>query len=58
MCNPKISTATSYILTIIQDIAPTYYDIQSFPKGEVRSALVRAAERLSRKEKMRVDKRR
>jgi pre-mRNA-splicing factor ATP-dependent RNA helicase DHX15/PRP43 len=48
----------SSMLTIFQDIAPTYYDIQSFPKGDIRSALVRAADRLSRKEKMRAEKRR
>ena len=36
-----------------QDIAPTYYDLSGFPKGDIRSALIRAAERLSRKEKMR-----
>jgi pre-mRNA-splicing factor ATP-dependent RNA helicase DHX15/PRP43 len=41
-----------------QDIAPTYYDIETFPKGDIRSALVRAAERLARKEKMRAEKRR
>lgn len=41
-----------------QDIAPTYYDISTFPKGDIRSALLRAAERLARKEKMRAEKRR
>lgn len=39
----------------LQDIAPTYYDVSSFPKGDIRSSLLRAAERLSRKEKMRAD---
>jgi pre-mRNA-splicing factor ATP-dependent RNA helicase DHX15/PRP43 len=39
----------------LQEIAPNYYDISSFPKGEIRSALIRVAERLSRKEKMRTD---
>lgn len=48
----------SILLTVIQDIAPTYYDINSFPKGDIRSALVRAADRLARKEKMRAEKRR
>lgn len=47
-----------YLLTLKKDIAPTYYDINSFPKGEIRSALTRAADRLSRKEKMRAEKRR
>jgi len=39
----------------LQEIAPAYYDISTFPKGEVRSALLRVAERLARKEKMRAD---
>lgn len=43
---------------LVQDIAPTYYDISTFPKGDIRSALMRAAERLARKEKMRAEKRR
>lgn len=30
-----------------------YYDISSFPKGDIRSALLRASERLARKERMR-----
>lgn len=46
------------LLITTQDIAPTYYDISTFPKGEIRSALMRAADRLSRKEKLRSDKRR
>jgi hypothetical protein len=46
------------LLTIFQDIAPTYYDINSFPKGDIRSALTRAADRLARKEKMRAEKHR
>lgn len=45
------------LLTVFQDIAPTYYDINSFPKGDIRSALTRAADRLARKEKMRAEKR-
>jgi pre-mRNA-splicing factor ATP-dependent RNA helicase DHX15/PRP43 len=38
-----------------QEISPNYYDVSSFPKGDIRSALLRAAERLARKEKMRAD---
>ena len=49
------STITCLWLMVFQDIAPTYYDIMTFPKGEIRSALLRAAERLSRKEKLRSD---
>ncbi|OAX85456.1 hypothetical protein ACJ72_00182 [Emergomyces africanus] len=61
--NEFVLTTKSYVRTVtavkgewLLDIAPIYYDISSFPKGEIRSALIRAAERLSRKEKMRTDK--
>ncbi|GAB1191349.1 P-loop containing nucleoside triphosphate hydrolase protein [Aspergillus pseudonomiae] len=60
--NEFVLTTKNYIRTVtavkpewLIDIAPTYYDITTFPKGEIRSALLRAAERLSRKEKMRGD---
>ncbi|EEH06598.1 pre-mRNA-splicing factor [Histoplasma capsulatum G186AR] len=61
--NEFVLTTKNYVRTVtavkgewLLDIAPVYYDISSFPKGEIRSALIRAAERLSRKEKMRADK--
>ncbi|KAL2370672.1 pre-mRNA-splicing factor ATP-dependent RNA helicase PRP43 [Blastomyces gilchristii SLH14081] len=61
--NEFVLTTKSYVRTVtavkgewLLDIAPIYYDISGFPKGEIRSALIRAAERLSRKEKMRADK--
>ncbi|KAE8149133.1 P-loop containing nucleoside triphosphate hydrolase protein [Aspergillus avenaceus] len=60
--NEFVLTTKNYIRTVtavkpewLIDIAPTYYDISTFPKGDIRSALLRAAERLSRKEKMRSD---
>ncbi|EEQ30890.1 DEAH-box ATP-dependent RNA helicase prp43 [Microsporum canis] len=60
--NEFVLTTKSFIRTVtavkgewLLDISPTYYDISSFPKGEIRSALIRAGERLSRKEKMRSD---
>ncbi|KAF9886389.1 DEAH-box ATP-dependent RNA helicase prp43 [Aspergillus nanangensis] len=60
--NEFVLTTKNYIRTItavkpewLLDIAPNYYDISTFQKGEIRSALLRAAERLSRKEKMRAD---
>lgn len=34
----------------IQDIAPTYYDISTFKKGEVKNALIRTMDRVRRKE--------
>ncbi|WEW60934.1 DEAH-box ATP-dependent RNA helicase prp43 [Emydomyces testavorans] len=62
--NEFVLTTKSFIRTVtavkgewLLDIAPNYYDISSFPKGEIRSALLRAAERLSRKEKMRSESR-
>ncbi|EKV10433.1 Pre-mRNA splicing factor RNA helicase (Prp43), putative [Penicillium digitatum] len=63
--NEFVLTTKNYIRTVtavkpewLLDIAPTYYDINSFPKGDIRSALIRAADRLARKEKMRAEKRR
>lgn len=35
-----------------QDIAPTYYDLSTFKKGEVKTALVRVTEKIRRKEAM------
>lgn len=34
------------------DIAPNYYDISTFPKGDVKTALLRIEERVRRREKM------
>ncbi|KAL2829928.1 P-loop containing nucleoside triphosphate hydrolase protein [Aspergillus cavernicola] len=60
--NEFVLTTKNYIRSVtavkpewLIDIAPTYYDISSFPKGDIRSSLLRAAERLSRKDKMRAD---
>lgn len=54
----SLSYSLYNLLTVFQDIAPTYYDVDSFPKGDIRSALTRAADRLARKEKMRAEKQR
>lgn len=35
---------------ILQDIAPTYYDITTFGKGEVKNALARTIDKIRRKE--------
>ncbi|CAI7569490.1 unnamed protein product [Penicillium glandicola] len=63
--NEFVLTTKNYIRTVtavkpewLLDIAPTYYDVSSFPKGDIRSALTRAADRLAHKEKMRAEKRR
>jgi pre-mRNA-splicing factor ATP-dependent RNA helicase DHX15/PRP43 len=36
----------------LQEIAPTYYDIDSFEQGDVKRSLARAAEKKRRKEAM------
>ncbi|KAF3385110.1 Pre-mRNA-splicing factor ATP-dependent RNA helicase PRP43 [Penicillium rolfsii] len=63
--NEFVLTTKNYIRTVtavkpewLLDIAPTYYEPSSFPKGEMQSALLRARDRLARKEKMRAEKRR
>ncbi|CRG84288.1 pre-mRNA-splicing factor ATP-dependent RNA helicase DHX15/PRP43 [Talaromyces islandicus] len=60
--NEFVLTTKNYIRTItsvkpewLLEISPVYYDISTFPKGDVRSALLRAGDRLARKEKMRSD---
>jgi len=57
--NEFVLTSKNYIRTVtsvrgewLLDIAPGYYDIDSFPKGEVKTALTRIAERMARRQKM------
>lgn len=33
-----------------QDIAPTYYDLETFKKGEAKTALQRTVDRMRRRE--------
>jgi len=56
--NEFVLTSKNYVRTVtgikaewLLDIAPNYYDIDSFPKGEVKTALIRAQERLARRQK-------
>lgn len=55
--NEFVLTTKNYIRTVttikpewLLDIAPIYYDISTFKNGEVKTALVRTAERVKRKE--------
>ena len=57
--NEFVLTTKNYIRTVtgvsgewLLDIAPGYYDIESFPKGEVKTALMRTQERVTRRAKM------
>jgi pre-mRNA-splicing factor ATP-dependent RNA helicase DHX15/PRP43 len=36
----------------MQEIAPNYYDLNEFPKGEVKTALTRVQEKVSRRQAM------
>ncbi len=36
----------------LQEIAPVYYDIDSFEKGEIKSALTRITEKVRRRQAM------
>jgi len=54
--NEFVLTTKNYIRTVtsvkpewLLDIAPLYYDISSFPKGEIKTALQRTEERMRRK---------
>ena len=57
--NEFVLTSKNYIRVVtgvrgewLLDIAPNYYDISTFPKGEVKTALTRIEERVRRREKM------
>ena len=57
--NEFVLTTKNYVRTVtsvrgewLLDIAPNYYDISTFPKGEVRTALLRTQERMQRRQKM------
>jgi len=40
-----------------QDIAPTYYDLDNWKKGEMKTALQRTVDKIKRKEAMKGGKR-
>nr|OQO22352.1 Pre-mRNA-splicing factor ATP-dependent RNA helicase PRP43 [Rachicladosporium sp. CCFEE 5018] len=55
--NEFVLTSKNYIRTVtsvkpewLLDIAPTYYDLESFQKGEVKTSLQRVGERMRRRE--------
>ncbi|MCJ1484117.1 DEAH-box ATP-dependent RNA helicase prp43 [Schaereria dolodes] len=57
--NEFVLTTKNYIRTVtgvkpewLLDIAPTYYDLSTFKKGEVKTALTRTVEKIRRKEAM------
>tara|TARA_R110002060_G_scaffold58715_2_gene68668 strand:+ start:936 stop:1082 length:147 start_codon:yes stop_codon:yes gene_type:complete len=39
-------------LTCEQDIAPTYYDLSTFAKGEIKTSLQRTLDKVKRKQAM------
>ncbi|KAI9744942.1 MAG: DEAH-box ATP-dependent RNA helicase prp43 [Claussenomyces sp. TS43310] len=61
--NEFVLTTKNYVRTVtsvkpewLLDIAPLYYDIPSFPKGEIRTALQRAEEKMRRKKATKRDR--
>jgi pre-mRNA-splicing factor ATP-dependent RNA helicase DHX15/PRP43 len=59
--NEFVLTSKNYVRVVtgirgewLLDIAPNYYDISTFPKGEVKTSLMRIEERVKRREKMKV----
>ncbi|KAK6524526.1 DEAH-box ATP-dependent RNA helicase prp43 [Arthrobotrys megalospora] len=57
--NEFVLTTKNYIRTVtsvkpewLMDIAPNYYDVDSFDKGEIKTALQRTAEKIARKQKL------
>jgi pre-mRNA-splicing factor ATP-dependent RNA helicase DHX15/PRP43 len=60
--NEFVLTSKNYIRVVtgvrgewLLDIAPNYYDISTFPKGEVKTSLMRIEERVKRREKMKAN---
>ena len=49
MCSHRVPFLGA-LLTIQQEIAPVYYDLETFEKGEVKSALTRVAEKIRRRQ--------
>lgn len=52
---PLISVVNTYANNL-QDIAPTYYNLDDFAKGEIRTALMRTADKVRRKQAMKREK--
>ena len=57
--NEFVLTSKNYIRNVtsvrgewLAEIAPNYYNLEEFPKGEIKTALQRIQERVSRREKM------
>jgi pre-mRNA-splicing factor ATP-dependent RNA helicase DHX15/PRP43 len=57
--NEFVLTSKNYIRTVtgvkgewLLDISPAYYSLDSFPKGEIKTALMRVQERVARRQKM------
>lgn len=57
--NEFVLTSKNYIRTLtgirgewLLDISPAYYQLDSFPKGEMKTALMRVADRIARREKI------
>jgi len=57
--NEFVLTTKNYVRTVtsvrpewLLDIAPTYYDLETFQKGEVKIALQRTLDKIKRKQAM------
>ncbi|RKF63122.1 putative pre-mRNA-splicing factor ATP-dependent RNA helicase prp43 [Erysiphe neolycopersici] len=57
--NEFVLTTKNYVRTVtavkpewLLDIAPNYYDLSSFPKGEIRTALLKVQDKIRRKKAM------
>jgi pre-mRNA-splicing factor ATP-dependent RNA helicase DHX15/PRP43 len=61
--NEFVLTTKNYVRTVtgirpewLLDIAPTYYDLEAFPRGEIKTALQRCAEKVRRRKAMKSDR--
>lgn len=47
---PRVSSKLFDNTDVSQDIAPTYYNLEEFKKGEIKTALQRTVDKMRRRE--------
>jgi pre-mRNA-splicing factor ATP-dependent RNA helicase DHX15/PRP43 len=57
VCTTHLDMFLDYILTTVQDIAPTYYEISEFKNPDISRALTRVQDRMKRREMERASRR-
>ncbi|KAK2627836.1 hypothetical protein QTJ16_002482 [Diplocarpon rosae] len=50
--NEFVLTTKNYVRTVTSDIAPTYYDLSTFTKGEIKTSLQKTLDKVKRRQAM------